>query len=301
MKIVLFGSSGLLGTSLKNKLWDLGIQTVAPSSKETNFLVPNEVRSLLSREMPDVIINAAAYTDVNAAENNFEKAVSINCTAVKEISEFTSDHNRLLVHYSTDFVFDGTKATPYKETDRTKPQNKYGESKFLGEQAIMKSGCRNFIFRTSWLYGHNSKNFASQILEQAEKNDPIKAVYDKIGSPTHVDVLSNISLSCLLLYQGNKGCDIHEEIHGIYHLACKGAASRYEFAQALINEGIKLNMFSDQKLNNLFAIHSNEFKSIIQRPDYSALCCSKLIETFGINIPNWQSQVAGYVKKQGKN
>ncbi|MCA1767140.1 MAG: dTDP-4-dehydrorhamnose reductase, partial [Idiomarina sp.] len=196
MKILLFGKNGQVGWELNRSLQPLG-EVIALDRDEADFSRPESLREIVRKIKPDVIVNAVAYTAVDKAEAEEALAATINSIAPGVLAEEALSINALLIHYSTDYVFDGTKQGPYVETDVPKPINAYGRTKLAGEQVIQSSGCDYFIFRTSWVYASRGHNFLLTILRLAKERDELNIVADQIGSPTSARLIAETTLLCL--------------------------------------------------------------------------------------------------------
>jgi dTDP-4-dehydrorhamnose reductase len=238
---------------------------------------------------PDLIVNAAAYTAVDKAEEEEVLATTINGTAVGVLAEQAKRRNALLVHYSTDYVFDGTKSTPYTEEDEPNPINAYGRSKLAGEQAVREVGGEHLIFRTSWVYAVRGSNFIKTILRLASERDELKVIADQLGAPTSAEFIADITALCL--YRQVHGNVFAEEMVGTYHLAPTGETSWHGLAEYVIAEaqhyGFKLRTASE----NVCPVSSTEYQLPAQRPVNSQLVTQKLADVLGVRLPVWQDSV----------
>jgi dTDP-4-dehydrorhamnose reductase len=283
MKILLLGKNGQLGYEAERTLFCLGDVT-ALDYPQIDFTNPTESLNFVREIKPDLIYNAVAYTNVDKAESEGEKAVLINSSTVGEIARYCQKNGIPLVHFSTDYVFDGRKNDLYVETDTPNPLNMYGSSKLAGEQAIIESGCMYFIFRTSWVYSLREGGFVKKVLAWAKQNDELRIVDDQIGNPTWARMLAQLSVRVL---PGKKEQlrPLFEEKSGIYHLAGGGYASRLEWAKAILELWGKDDAI---KTKRILPAKTSEFPSPAERPLFSALSCEKFEQAFGVEIPWWK-------------
>jgi dTDP-4-dehydrorhamnose reductase len=284
MKILLFGKTGQVGWELQRSLAPLG-ELIALDTRSTNycgdFLNPNGVARSVLAIQPDVIVNASAYTAVDKAESDRASAFTINAETPANIAQAAHKIRALLVHYSTDYVFDGSGAKPWTEADTPAPLSVYGASKLAGDQAIQASGVRHLILRTSWVYAARGGNFAKTMLRLAQERESLSVINDQIGAPTGADLLADITAQAIprLLVQ--------PELIGLYHLAAEGEASWHGYAQhvfAVARQQGKALQLQDAQLK---AIATSEYKTAAQRPLNSRLNCSKLKSGFTLHIPHW--------------
>ena len=263
MKILITGGSGMLGTSIKDAL---GNSTVhAFSSKDFDITCTSQMDEAVKRIRPDYIINCAAYTAVDLAETEKEKAYLINAVAVEKLAEIAKLYNSTLIHFSTDYVFNGSSTTPYLSTHPVDPVNIYGASKLAGENVITRVNGKHYIFRISWLYAPHAKNFFKWVAESHQCD--LKIVDSQMGSPTSATDVANF-IEHLIKND--------PENHGIYHFTNKGAWTWYDFAQA-INKKLQLN-------KNITAVKS--FKTAAVRPLYSVMDTSSTETVFKYKIPS---------------
>ena len=280
MKIILFGGSGQIGFELQRSLAYLG-KVFAPNRSELDLIDKIAVKSFLDKISPNLIINAAAWTDVNAAEKNKIIARRINVDFTKQISDYSYINNIKLIHYSTDYVYSGIGVYPWNENSPTEPLNFYGQTKLAGDDAIKQSGCEYLIFRTSWVYNAFGNNFMKKILDLARSKRKIDVVSDHIGAPTPARLIAQLT-----------ALTIHSKLKsGIYHLASKGETSWYEFARAILNLAKQSgeSFVLDQK--NINAISTSQIKSSVLRPLNSRLSIIKLEQALNIELPDWLSQL----------
>ncbi len=290
MKILLFGKNGQVGWELQRSLAPLG-ELIAVSS--TNSELCGDLTNLIGIKQtirkiaPDIIVNAAAYTSVDNAESESELANILNAQAPGVLAQEALQLNASLIHYSTDYVFNGDGIQPYLETDATDPLNVYGKTKLEGENNIVASGCSYLIFRTSWVYAVRGNNFIKSILRLAQQRDKLTVVNDQVGSPTGAELIADTTAEILhsLKYKS--------DVSGVYHLAAKGYISRYEFAKFILEHVWRLTDFS-LKLhpNALLPIASDDFPLPAKRPFNSRLNTCKLENQFDLNLPIWQTGVS---------
>ena len=279
MKILLLGKTGQLGWELNRTLLPLGALQVV-DYPEINLADADHLRAFVHASAPDVIVNATAYTAVDRAETERDLVFAINTTGPGILAEEAKKLGAALIHYSTDYVFDGTKGSPYVESDIPHPLNVYGESKLAGEQAIQAADGNYLIFRTAWVYSNRRDSFVAKTLQWARQNETLKIVDDQISNPTWARLLSEITGSIL-----TRGTEYIEERKGLYHLAGGGYASRLEWAKEILaldpNPG-------EQIAGKLLPAKTVDFPTPAERPLFSALDCKKFENVFGLQLPAWQ-------------
>jgi dTDP-4-dehydrorhamnose reductase len=283
MRILLFGSIGQLGWELNRSLCTLGALNVY-DYPEVDFTHPEQLKKFVSDTHPDLIVNAVAYTNVDRAESEPESARLINGSAVGALAEEARKAGAFLIHYSTDYVFDGQKGTLYEECDTPAPLNVYGQSKLLGEQAIQQVGGAYLILRTSWVYSLRQGGFVNKVLQWAHSQPVLRLVTDQVGNPTWARCLAEIT-SQLVARAGQPPFDWLAERSGLYHLAGSGSASRYEWAKAILEFDPRP---LEQTVTNVLPALTAEFPTPADRPLLSALNCSSFIQTFQVELPPWQ-------------
>ncbi|MDX2144509.1 MAG: dTDP-4-dehydrorhamnose reductase [Rhodospirillaceae bacterium] len=277
MKILLLGVRGQVGWELHRALSPLG-DVVACGRKEADLSNLDGLRTVAAVANADVIVNAAAYTAVDKAETEGAQAERINHEAVAVLAAHAKRSGSILVHYSTDYVFDGTKASPYVETDATRPINFYGSTKLRGEEAIQSSGCRHLIFRTSWVYAARGGNFVRTMLRLAATRDELNVVSDQVGAPTAAELIADVT--ALALYRGLDG--------GLYHLTAAGETSWHGFAQLVIGEAQILGRALKAGPGQVKAIPTAAYPTPAKRPANSRMSTDKLRTALGITLPPWQ-------------
>lgn len=271
-KILITGKEGQIGWELCRTMAPLGY-VQAFGKEELDLANPDAIRKLLRSYKPDIILNAAGYTYVEKAENQKDIALLINKIAPAVLAEEAKQLNAILVHYSTDYVFDGASRQPYRETDPPHPLNFYGQSKLEGEKAIESIGGHFLILRTSWVYGMRGKNFLLNMLKLAKEKEELKVVDDQVGSPTWSRWIAEAT--ALILAQ-------RKEKWGTYHLSCSGETSWYNFAKEIFH-------LTSSGSPQLIPISTQQYLSSIQRPRYSVLSNEKIDKAFGITLPHWQT------------
>jgi len=281
-RILLTGMNGQVGWELQRTLPTLG-EVIALDRRGLDLADPDSIRRIVRDHKPNLIVNAAAYTAVDKAEEESDLAMAINGRAPGILAEEAKRLGAALVHYSTDYIFDGNKTTPYTEDDTPKPLNVYGKTKLAGEQAIHAVGAPYLIFRTSWVYGARGKNFLLTILRLARERDELKIVDDQIGSPTWCRLIAQMTAH-VLTHVCCHGMALRD-FSGIYHFTATGKTSWFEFA-SLILEWAKMK--PDYKIKSLRRITTGEYPTAAARPLYSAMSNNKIAEKFSLNIPTWQ-------------
>lgn len=286
-RILLFGANGQLGWELQRTLAPLG-QLLRVMGREFDIANSARIRELIQKIEPHVIVNAAAYNDVDGAEQNQETAQMLNRVAPHVMAEEAERLGCLFVFYSTDYVFDGTKRQPYSELDACAPVNYYGYTKYQGENAVRNACKFHFIFRTSWMYSSRRENFVTNILRWARERETLRVVDDQTGSPTWARMLAE--LTALALMKARLfGPDWLAQHSGIYHLAGSGAATRFEWAQAILDLAPNRETL---RCRQVLPAKTAEFPAPAQRPAYSVLDCRKFEQTFGVRVPPWQESLA---------
>ena len=281
-KILLLGSTGQLGWELTRTLQPLGV-VAAFDYPEIDLTDSTSIRRLVQEYRPGVIINATAYTAVDKAESESELAEAINGLGPGVLAEEARKLNAALIHYSTDYVFDGQKGKPYLETDEPNPLNVYGKSKLAGEQAIQSEDGIYLILRTAWVYSLRRDSFVTRVLEWARKSETMRIVDDQVSNPTWARMLAETT-ALLLARAGDKILPWLAERKGLYHLAGDGYTSRYGWAQELL--ALDPNP-QEQVSRRLLPAVTADFPTPARRPLFSALECAKFKSTFGLQLPDW--------------
>ena len=279
MRILVTGACGQLGMSLRSVLPESTVYTdVAPEApRYLDITDPEAVRSLVAEEKVDCIVNCAAYTNVEAAEDNFDLAEKLNAKAVENLALAMKEVGGLLVHISTDYVF-GTEPynRPCREDQKGTPTGVYGLTKLHGEQAVLSSGVRHVIIRTGWLYSEYGRNFVKTMLRLTAEKPSLKVVFDQVGTPTYAGDLAAAIGTILSACPSERS----EESSSIFHYSNEGVCSWYDFAKAIA-------AYSGHTACDIQPCHSDEFPSKVHRPAYSVLDKSKIKERFGLRIPYW--------------
>jgi dTDP-4-dehydrorhamnose reductase len=285
--ILVIGSSGQIGRELVKAAKCLG-KVVSISRNSSPFKIelskPDTIREIIQKIKPTIIINAAAYTAVDDAEREVELAMRVNADAPGVIAEEAKLIDATLVHYSTDYVFDGTKTTPYVENDVTNPISVYGKSKLAGEKFVLDSRCKCLIFRTSWVYSHHGNNFVKSIIRLANERDQLNIVDDQIGCPNSADFIATTTVKMLAEYTDANG-SLVDKYHGIHNLSTSKSMSWYEFSKNIINIGYKKGRCKNIKVN---PIPSSEYPTFAARPKYSVLSNQKIFKEFQIKEHPWE-------------
>ena len=284
MKILLLGKNGQVGWELNRSLLPLG-KLAAFGRIKADLSNPDRLRKIIQEIGPDVIVNAAAYTAVDKAEEEEAIATAINGTAVGVLAEETKKLNALLVHYSTDYVFDGTKTIPYTEDDEPNPINAYGRSKLAGEKAITESGCDHIILRTSWVYASRGHNFLLTILKLAKERDELSIIADQVGSPTSARLIAETTILCIKQAIKERQTGIFTS--DVYHITSSNCTSWNGFAKEIINI---INEKRDLSLQvkNIKEIPTKNYPTPAKRPMNSQLAPDKLVSAFGVEMPDWR-------------
>jgi dTDP-4-dehydrorhamnose reductase len=276
MRILITGIDGQVGYSLMNNL--IKHKLIGLTRQDCDLTKPDQIKRVIDLHKPDLIINPAAYTNVDQAEENSELAFKINRDAPRRMAKKAREYNIPFIHFSTDYVFDGEKEDAYKEEDETIPLNIYGQSKLAGEEAVQKVGGQYYIFRTSWVYAERGRNFYLTMRELSHERDEIKVVIDQIGVPTS---------SAFIAEQIKKIIpQLHENNTGLYHLVPDGSCSWYEFAKRII--AITNPNFN---VDNLHAIKTSELDTKTKRPSISSIDNQKIKETFMLKFNSWQVEL----------
>ena len=285
MKILLFGKNGQVGWELQRSLAPLG-EVIALDSDSTDFCgdftnmqgLIQTVRAIA----PDIIVNAAAHTAVDKAESEPEVARTINALAPTLLAQEAKSSGAWLIHYSTDYVFDGSGDKPWLETDDTKPLNVYGNTKLEGEQFIRQSGCKHLIFRTSWVYAARGGNFAKTMLRLAKERDSLSVINDQIGAPTGTELLADLTAHAI------RTALLKPELSGLYHVVASGETSWHGYASFVIDIAQKAGESMWITPEDVLPVPTSSYKTPAKRPLNSRLDSSKFQTAFGLSLPNWQ-------------
>lgn len=291
MKILLLGKNGQVGWELQRSLAPLG-ELLALDRHSTSHCGDLSNLEGLAETVrvfkPNVVVNAAAYTAVDKAESDVQSAHTINALAPEVLSRACAAVGAYLVHFSTDYVFDGGGQTPWVETDATGPVNVYGQSKLAGEQGIAKQGAKHVIFRTSWVFGTEGSNFAKTMLRLAQEREKMAVINDQFGAPTGAALLADIT--ALNLQQ-------EKPLEGIYHLAAAGETTWHAYAQYVLQTAQRLKPSLQYKVQEVAAVPTSEFPTPAKRPLNSRLNCRKLENALHLQLPAWQTGVDQMLSK----
>jgi len=300
-RILLTGKNGQVGGELAAFLPRL-CEVVALDRQQLDLAKSDDIRRAIREVRPQIIVNAAAYTAVDQAETDQAAARAINADAPAVIAEEAKKIDASVVHYSTDYVFDGTKRLPYDENDPPNPVSVYGKTKLAGELAIRESGAPHLIFRTAWVYATRGRNFLLTILRLASQREELRIVHDQIGAPTWCREIARATTSILdHLSRDGQGASSFPQVSGTYHMTAGGIASWYEFAQAILAEASKapasLSWLASATggrpllARHVVPITTAEYPTPARRPAYSVLSNARLSQTFGIQLPDWREQL----------
>ncbi len=285
MKILLLGKGGQVGWELQRSLAPLGTLVALDTGSTDHcgdLTRPNDVARSIREISPDIIVNAAAHTAVDQAESEPELVHKINAAGPALLAGEALRSGALLVHYSTDYVFDGSGDRPWRESGPTAPLNVYGRTKLDGEHAILASGCRHLIFRTSWVFAARGSNFAKTILRLSQTRDSLSVIDDQIGAPTGADLLADTAAHAI------RAEARRPELGGLYHLVASGETSWYGYARLVTDfartQGIAIKVASDA----IQPVPSSAFPTPAQRPKNSRLDTRKFCEAFELTLPNWE-------------
>jgi dTDP-4-dehydrorhamnose reductase len=288
MRVLLLGASGQLGWELKRSLTPLG-EVIAADRSVVDLTDLIALRTAIRRLKPCLIVNAAAYTSVDKAESEIELAALVNGAACQVLAEEARSLDAWLIHYSTDYVFNGQGSVPWGEADVVAPLNSYGSSKVAGEQAIIQSGCKYLIFRTSWNYGVRGDSFPRKILNLAREREVLEIVADQIGAPTGADLIADVTVSAIQQILQ------HPELGGLYHLAAGGEVSWHGYASYVVDfaraNGVQLSV------TTIKAIETSAYPTPARRPLNSRLNTQKLRGNFSLHLPDWQSGVTRMLRE----
>lgn len=285
MRVLLFGKNGQVGWELNRSLRPLG-EIIALGREDVEFSNPDHLRDVIRRSSPDVIVNAVAYTAVDKAEKEEDLATKINGIAPGVLAEEALKINALLIHYSTDYVFDGTKKSSYIETDKPNPINAYGRTKLAGERAIQLSGCDYLIFRTSWVYASRGHNFLLTILKLAKEREELSIVSDQIGAPTSARLIAETTVSCL--HQAIEERSAGDFLSDLYHLTASGYTSWYGFTKEIIHDANEI-LDMDFIVKEIIATATINYPTPAKRPMNSRLMTDKLQNDYAVVMPDWRA------------
>jgi dTDP-4-dehydrorhamnose reductase len=292
--ILLFGKNGQVGFELQRALSPFGL-VHAFGRQDCDLANLSQVREIVRQLRPDIIVNASAYTAVDKAESEPQIAYLINAAVTSVLAEEAASIGALIVHYSTDYVFDGMQPGWYVEDDIPNPQSVYGTSKLAGESGIAATSCRNLIFRTSWVFGAHGGNFAKTILRLAKERESLSVIVDQHGAPTSAHLIADVTARVIVRYWN----EVNRESfpYGIYHLVAAGETTWYEYAQYVIAYAEKTGIELRLKSSAIEAIPSIDYPLPAPRPSNSKLDSGKLRKTFGLILPDWRRDMAHVLVK----
>ncbi len=284
MSILLLGKEGQVGQELSRSLLSLG-QLTALGQTDLDLQNQHDLSNKLEQLKPEIIVNAAAYTAVDKAEEDKEAAFAINATAVNTIAEYAKKHDALFVHYSTDYVFNGDKQTAYQEADEPSPLNVYGASKLAGEQAILTTGCDCLIFRTSWVFSASGHNFIKTILKLARHKSSLTVVDDQKGTPTSAELLADVTAHAITAHKQARLPS------GLYHLTSSGITSWHGLACYILDKAITHDVDFTLEPSKIQPVSSASYDFPAERPLNSALDTTRLSNQLNIMLPDWTAYV----------
>ncbi|CAM8436174.1 dTDP-4-dehydrorhamnose reductase [Candidatus Methylopumilus universalis] len=290
MKILLTGSNGQVGFELQKKLSALG-EVIATDREELDLTNLNAIRTFIDHTRPDIIINPAAYTAVDKAESEPELAYQINTLAPEVLADKARELDIPLIHFSTDYVFDGLKKDAYIETDLTNPQSVYGKTKCEGEEKI-RTHTKHIILRTSWVFGVHGNNFLKTMLRLITDKESLNIVSDQWGSPASASMLSDVTFKIIDGILKNKNFNDY----GTYHVTSDGETNWQQYASLIASELIKLNVKIKCGPDQIHSILTSQYPTAAKRPLNSRLNTEKLKETFVLDLPDWEDEVKKHVK-----
>jgi len=288
VRILLTGKTGQLGFELRRALAPLG-EIVAPSHAECDLADADAVRDLVRSVKPHVIVNPAAYTAVDKAESDADTAYAINATAPGILGEEAARISATVLHYSTDYVFDGHKSGAYLETDPTAPQGVYGASKLAGEAALSRAHARSLILRTSWVVGAHGGNFAKTMLRLATERDSLSVVSDQFGAPTSAALLADISAHLVRQVLRDRSESFE---YGLYHVAASGRTSWYDYARFVLGEAARAGKRLKVQADDIRPIATADYPTPARRPLNSSLDTRRFRDTFDLKLPDWHDGVS---------
>jgi len=299
--ILLTGKTGQVGSELNRLLPKLG-RVIAPGRNELDLREPEQIRQVMRSTKPQLVVNAAACTAVDAAETDEANALAVNAEAPRLLAQEAKKIGAMLLHFSTDYIFDGAKKAPYVETDPSNPLNAYGRTKLAGEEAIRNSGVAHLIFRTSWVYATYGRNFLLTILRLATEREELRVVGDQVGAPTcALDLAEAATRIVADMIAGDKRPFAFSDANGTYHMTAAGQTSWYEFANAILEEARRApqdlpwlasaTMGRPLIARRVVPISTEEFPLPARRPANSVLSNARLKQVFGVTLPDWHMQL----------
>jgi dTDP-4-dehydrorhamnose reductase len=291
MKILLTGKDGQVGFALHKKLASLG-EVVATNRHELDLENSDAIRTFIEKIKPDIIINAAAYTEVDKAESEKLLAHQINAVAPQVLAEKASELDIPIIHFSTDYVFDGLKHEPYLETDEANPQSVYGQTKWEGEEAI-RHHKKHIILRTSWVLSAHGQNFLKTILKLIQEKSSLNVVSDQIATPTSSDLLANVTYKIVKTILKNTNFNDF----GTYHVTSMGNTDWFHYACFIVDEAMRLGLKATMTSKDIKPISSDLYPTLAKRPTNSRLDTTKIKKTFMLELPHWEEEVKKVLKE----
>ncbi len=291
MKILLTGKDGQVGFVLHKKLLSLG-EVVATKQHELDLANPEAIKAFIDKNKPDMIINPAAYTQVDKAESEKSLAHQINAIAPKVLAEKASELNIPIIHFSTDYVFDGLKHEPYLETDQANPQSVYGQSKWEGEEAVRQHE-KHIILRASWVFGSHGQNFLKTILKLSQEKSSLNVVSDQIGTPTSSAVLADVTYKIAKTILKNPNFTDF----GTYHVTSMGDIDWFHYACFIVDEAMRLGLKTTMTSKDIKPISRDLYPTLAKRPFNSRLYTDKITKTFMLELPHWEEEVKRVLKE----
>jgi dTDP-4-dehydrorhamnose reductase len=290
MKILLTGKDGQVGFALHKKLASLG-GVIATDRNDFNLENSDAIKAFIEKIKPDMIINAAAYTDVDKAETEIELARKVNTEAPKVLAEKASQLDIPMIHFSTDYVFDGLKNEPYMETDQANPQSIYGKTKWEGEE-VVRQHKKHIILRTSWVFSSHGQNFLKTILKLIQEETSLNIVSDQKGTPTSADAIAEVTYKIVKTILNKASF----EDFGTYQIALEGETNWYQYACFVTDEAIRLGLKTTMTSQDIKAISTDAYPTVAKRPINSRLNTAKVKKTFMLKLPSWEEEVANVIK-----
>ena len=291
MKILLTGKDGQVGFALHKKLMSLG-EVIASGRHELDLANTDAIKTFIDKNKPDIIINPAAYTEVDKAESEISLAHQINAVAPRVLAEKASELNIPFIHFSSDYVFDGLKNEPYLETDQTNPQSVYGRTKWEGEEAVRQHK-KHIILRTSWVLSSHGQNFLKTILKLSQEKSSLNVVSDQKGTPTSGDVLANVTYKIVKTILKNTNF----KDFGTYHVASSGDTDWFHFACFIVDEAIRLGLKTTMTSKDIKPISNDLYPTLAKRPMNSRLYTDKITKIFMLELPHWEEEVKKVLKE----
>ncbi len=289
-KILVIGGRGQVGSALSTILAD---RATTLNTQQLDLSKPDLVIDTLNNFKPKIIVNAAAYTQVDKAESERDLAMAINSESPKNMAKWSVQNDAVLIHYSTDYVYPGVGEKPYHESDTTNPVNFYGQSKLAGDQNILHSGCKHIILRTSWVYNAAGKNFLNTILRLAREKESLTIVEDQVGAPTYARHLAEATIKILSTLESRESPTKFPS--GVYHLCNSGFTNWYEFAKEIVHSASR---FEKLKCQTISPIPSEKYPTPAKRPKNSRMAQGKVKEVFAIEMPEWKTGLENCLKEK---